>query len=383
MIPVLGRAEPLGLLGDLDCDVWRVGSAAEVPTGLPVAALTDPDGPVLSGHRLYLTRDGAAALPGPALVLPRTLSHLEPGDVVGLSGDGRRVTVLYKRSARHNSLLLTEQCDNYCIMCSQPPKDRDDRWLYQRARRIVALLPPEVPALGLTGGEPALFPDELIALLGSCAEHIPSTAIHLLSNGRRFSDPAFTARYAGVGVPDLMVGIPLYGAEPGLHNFVVQAEDAFEETVRGILALGAHGMRVEVRVVLQQWTAPALPAIAEYIARNLPFVAQVALMGLEMTGLARPNAASVWIDPVDYQADLLWAVRALAAAHVRPLIYNHQLCVLDERLWPYAVPSISEWKNDYLPVCQDCAVRDACGGVFTTSNRYSAHLAPLSARVAG
>ena len=33
-----------------------------------------------------------------------------------------------------------------------------------------------------------------------------------------------------------------------------------------------------------------LPGLAAFIARNLPFVAQVALMGLEMTGLARPTS---------------------------------------------------------------------------------------------
>jgi hypothetical protein len=47
---------------------------------------------------------------------------------------------------------------------------------------------------------------------------------------------------------------------------------------------------------------------AAFIARNLPFVAQVALMGLEMTGLARPNSPLVWVDPADYQDELAQAV---------------------------------------------------------------------------
>lgn len=50
----------------------------------------------------------------------------------------------------------------------------------------------------------------------------------------------------------------------------------------------------------------------------------------------------------------------------------------DRRLWPYAVRSISDWKNDYLDICRSCTVRDACGGVFTTSgNRLSQYLRPL------
>ena len=90
------------------------------------------------------------------------------------------------------------------------------------------------------------------------------------------------------------------------------------------------------------------------------------------------NAPLVWADPADYQRELAEAVDILATAGITTRIYNHQLCVLDRRLWPYAVRSISDWKNDYLDICRTCSVHDACGGVFTTSgNRLSQHLRPV------
>ena len=81
--------------------------------------------------------------------------------------------------------------------------------------------------------------------------------------------------------------------------------------------------------VVQRHTVPVLPELAVFITRNLPFVDQVALLGLEMTGLARPNSAEVWIDPVEYQAQLMDATFTLAAAGIVTKIFNHQLCVLD------------------------------------------------------
>ena len=33
------------------------------------------------------------------------------------------------------------------------------------------------------------------------------------------------------------------------------------------------------------------------------------------------------------------------------MIYNHQLCLIDRALWPFAVKSISDWKNEYHPEC--------------------------------
>jgi His-Xaa-Ser system radical SAM maturase HxsC len=395
VLKLIGRADANGMTWPATEDVWRVQLAGDRDSGRDdtstedplksLACLTKAGQPVPSGYGLYLTTKAEAAAiapPGtlaPVLKLGPELAHLNSGDIIHVAAGGRRVTVLWKNSARHNGLLLTEQCDNYCLMCSQPPKERDDSWLFDRARKVISLLPEGARSLSLTGGEPTLQADALIGLLEHCREVAPRLSIHLLSNGRRFADPTFARRYAAVGLADIMVGIPVYAPEPGLHDFIVQATGAFDETIHGILNLVSLGQSVELRVVVQRHTVPVLADLATYITRNLPFVAQVALMGLEMTGLARPNSALVWADPADYQCELAEAVDILATAGITTRIYNHQLCVLNQRLWPYAVRSISDWKNDYLDICQSCSVRDECGGVFTTSgSRLSQHLHPIS-----
>jgi His-Xaa-Ser system radical SAM maturase HxsC len=384
MLKLMGRADASALSAALVDDIWRVSLPGDADPATSLACLLRDGRPVPPGYGLYLivgseAGSGFDRLPGPLLRLRSELAHLDAGDIIHVSPDGRRVTVLWKNSARHNSLLLTEQCDNYCIMCSQPPKDRDDSWLFDRARKVISLLPEGARALSLTGGEPTLHADALIGLLKHCKQVAPGLSVHLLSNGRRFADPKFAHRYATVGLADIMVGIPVYAPEPSLHDFIVQAVGAFDETVHGILNLASFGQAVEIRVVVQQHTVPVLAGLATFIVRNLPFIAQVALMGLEMVGLARPNSPLVWADPANYQRELAEAVDILVTAGIATRIYNHQLCVLDRRLWPYAVRSISDWKNDYLDICRSCSVREACGGVFTTSgNRLSQHLRPVS-----
>jgi His-Xaa-Ser system radical SAM maturase HxsC len=385
VIPLHGRSRLLELSGVVPTDVWRIARPDELPDGrTPLAWLVDPRSDRLPlGYGLYLRagRDGSTPAPpdgAPLLQLPANLHHVGPGDVLNVSPDGSRTGVLWKASARHNSLLLTEQCDNLCIMCSQPPKAADDRWLIQRAKRVVRLLSEDVAEIGLTGGEPTLRGDDLLDLLRECLRVAPRAQVHLLSNGRRFSDPTFATQYANVGHLGLMVGIPLYAPEPRLHDYVVQADGAFDETVQGILNLVSLGQRVEIRVVVQKSTVPVLSDLAEFIARNLPFVEQVALMGLEMTGLARANHEAVWIDPADYREELAEAALRLRDAGLRTRVYNHQLCVLDRRLWPLAVRSISDWKSDYAAPCVSCRVKEECGGVFSTSRqRISSHLAPV------
>ena len=81
---------------------------------------------------------------------------------LGLEPDGARSACLWRPTSHQNSVLLTERCDNYCLMCSQPPKERDDDWLLDDARRAD---PPaaadDAPSIGFTGGEPTLYGERL------------------------------------------------------------------------------------------------------------------------------------------------------------------------------------------------------------------------------
>ena len=113
--------------------------------GLPV----DPQDITATRTPLYLTGPPEPAAPGPALQLPAAdWRHIAEDDIIGISPDGSRITVLWKSTAMHNSLLLTEQCDNYCLMCSQPPKTATTPGCSSRAKRIVSLLPPTAPEPG-------------------------------------------------------------------------------------------------------------------------------------------------------------------------------------------------------------------------------------------
>jgi His-Xaa-Ser system radical SAM maturase HxsC len=263
-------------------------------------------------------------------------------------------------------------------MCSQPPRDIDDSWIIDDILAAVPLIDEGTQEIGFTGGEPTLLGDRFLRVLHACKSFLPRTAVHILSNGRRFADEDFATAYAGIHHPDMMVGIPLYSDLSNVHDYVVQADGAFDETIRGILNLKRHRQKVELRVVVHRLTHDRLPQLAEFIARNLTFVDQVALMGLEITGFTRANLDLLWIDPFDYRDQLHRAATLLDGYRINVSIYNHQLCVLDRRVWPFARKSISDWKNEYMPACEGCSARDRCGGFFSSAkHRFSAHIARL------
>lgn len=327
--------------------------------------------PLPPSFRAYLLHEPAQAASErrDVYVLGEEMRYLAHGDVVRIDPSRSAVSALYRRSSPSNALLVTERCDNYCVMCSQPPKPDDDAWIVEVLKEVIPLISPETREIGITGGEPALLGEDLIDLVDMLRRHLPRTAVHILSNGRRFADLDFARRLASVAHPDLMVGIPLYSDLAEEHDYVVQARRAFSETVRGILNLKQLRQRVEIRFVIHADTHARLPDFARFLARNLLFVDHVALMGLELVGFAKTNLDALWIDPLDYQPGLVQAVEILDRAGMNVSIYNHQLCVLDPRLHRFAKKSISDWKNAYVEECDGCAKRAECGGFFASGAR--------------
>lgn len=316
--------------------------------------------------------------PDNLLVVSDDQSFLGDGDVVRLNPDSLTLHTMYRKNSSHNSLLVTERCNHYCLMCSQPPREIDDGYIVDDLFKAIPLMSRETREIGITGGEPTLLGARFVQLLSMLKNYLPSTGIHVLTNGRTFSSRRFVEKVAALDCKDLMFGIPIYSDVSHLHNYVVQAENAFDQTIKGILNLKTYRQKVEIRVVIHKQTYERLPQLAEFIVRNLLFVDHVALMGLEMMGFTKTNIDELWIDPTEYQDQLRKAVRTLSSAKIRVSVYNHQLCLLDRELWPFSVKSISDWKNEYMKECAPCSEKQRCGGFFSSAKfRYSDNIQPI------
>ena len=300
----------------------------------------------------------------PHLHTPKDVDVVQPGDVIAITPGNALVRVLYRRGSDSNLLFMTDRCNSLCLMCSQPPKDIDDRWHIEENLRLIDLMDKGEENLGISGGEPTLYRDGLLEILAKCKAVLPQKSIHVLSNGRLFQDPSWIAALSAIGHPQLSWGIPLYADNAEDHDHVVQAPGAFSETLQGLYNLARANQIIEIRVVLNHLTTPRLPELAHYVFRNLPFVRHVALMGIESTGLARKNYEELWIDPLDYQESLSQAVYFLFNRGVPVSIYNLPLCLIPAHLSRFARQSISDWKNLFIDTCQQCAGVKHCSGFF-------------------
>ena len=337
----------------------------------------------LTGYRGFLTTSKVEKHLSrlPTIDSVREVEHLRTNDIVVMEPKNGFIRTLYRPDSNHNVIFATERCNSNCLMCSQPPRDYDDiDPLTTRNLELINLIDKPPVRLVITGGEPTLGGARLLKIIAALRDKFPTTYLHMLTNGRSFAWPAFTARLAALQHPDFVLGIPLYSDDSSLHDYVVQAKGAFDQTMMGFQQLARHGLRIELRVVLHALTIPRLVHLAEYIYRNLTFVEHIALMGLENIGYAPRNMEQLWIDPWDYQDQLEAAVEVLSTRGMNVSIYNHQLCVLRKSLWKFARKSISDWKNIYVEECQSCGVKEQCGGFFQWASKlHSNHIRPFQA----
>lgn len=293
------------------------------------------------------------------------LDLLNDGDIISVLDNGV-VNLLWKCNSDENLLFCTDYCNSRCIMCPQTQLDNINHY-YQQSKYILDLVKDTPKYLCITGGEPTILKKEYLDLLSRIKKKFPNIGLQVLTNGKNFADFDF-AKNSVINSPiDTLYAIPLYSANPELHDTIVRSRGSFNETVYGILNLYRLRQNIEIRIVITKKNFKELYNIAHFIYWNIPFVFRIAFMGMETHGAASDNFKEIWIEPIEYIEYLQEAVNFLNDRMMNVSIYNLPYCLLSDELRRFAQDSISKWKKSFLTECGNCSKVDVCSGIFSTS----------------
>ena len=159
-------------------------------------------------------------------------------------------------------LALTYRCNNACPHCyvgreAGYAELDTDTW-----KRIVdRVWDAGIPHVCFTGGEATLRGD-LAELVGYAEEEGLVTG--LLTNGRRLSDEAFVQELVDAGLDH--VQITLESHDPAIHDGMVAAEGAWEETVQGIRNTVAAGLYTTTNTTITRENVPTIQETVTFIA---------------------------------------------------------------------------------------------------------------------
>jgi radical SAM protein with 4Fe4S-binding SPASM domain len=313
-------------------------------------------------------------------------------------------------------LAVTYRCNANCAHCynARPrayPELATQDWI--EVLRLVRQA--GIPHVCFTGGEATLREDlpELVA-----AAHAEGLVVGLLSNGRRLAERGFSERLMTAGLDH--VQITLESHDPSIHDRMVRAQGAWEETVAGVRNALDAGLYLMTNTTLLEDNAATISETIDFLSvLGVPTVGCNALIysgkgaavgaGLAESELRallprvraqteRNQQKLIWYSPTQYchfdPVQLELGVKGCTAARynlclepdgeVIPCQSYYQglgniLAQPWEAIWNHP---LAVWLRErrYVPeACQDCPVVSECGGGCPLS---LPHLAPDLERAA-
>ena len=262
--------------------------------------------------------------------------------------------LLFRIENRELTFFITSRCNHRCIMCPQQLDiDTADNDLI--IQRVIDNLDYDViDEICFTGGEPLLKMTFIEQVVQKAPERI---FISILTNGSIMPSEIILKSLR------CKLCVPLYAPYDELHNKMTGSA-SFYKVVENLMKISKYETLIELRFVMTKLNYNCLEEYARFVWRNLPFVQDVAFMGMELTAEAHKNKNELWINPEAYIDALQKTVSYLDCCGVTSWIYNLPYCLFDESYRRFLVKSISPWKIKYLPKCESCEMKKDCGGMF-------------------
>lgn len=339
----------------------NAASDAATPFIARLCAKAAADGEAADAVRIFTDGGEAGYACASGLFTLETMGECLDGDVVLVEPERGSATRIIRASSQHNSLLVTERCDQLCVMCSQPPKKSHvDRFAMFRE---ACLLAPKEAVIGISGGEPTLYKEQLLEMIEVVIAARGDLRFHILTNGQHFTAED-VERLRQPVFRRASWGIPLYAANPGLHDEIVGKAGAFERLERSLHALLLAAASIELRTVVMRSTVGGLADLARHVAARLSFVSSWSIMQLENTGFAKNRWGELYFDHSRDFAPVAAALDVAGVHNIAARLFNFPLCTVPANYRHLAPASISDWKRKYARPCASCSARERCSGFF-------------------
>jgi len=253
------------------------------------------------------------------------------------------------------------RCNQNCTYCTARRPSDDLGWVRAAAveGRIAGAIAAGAREIILTGGEPALRGD-LAALIGA-AKRAGAERVSLETNATRILD---ASALAAAGLERALVN--LAGSGPWI-DAVTRDPGGFEATMRGIDALLAAGVTVDVQAAVVRSTASRLPELPAMLRDRFGGAIRTLLLVVPVRSpdpreLLDLDAAGSAIRATEARARRTGMPLKLApGSGPPPCVHGDEPRVA--HLYAMTPGAAARPDHEHLEACEPCAVRDRCPGV--------------------
>lgn len=278
----------------------------------------------------------------------------------------------YSNERVDNALMLSSKCNSNCIMC--PVSDgirKKDNTPSDIILDIINHIPQNPYHITITGGEPFIIGEDIFIIFEALKNKFKNTEFLLLTNGRALAYMPYFERFRKTIPHNTIIGIPIHGHNEELHDEITRSKDSFKQTVLGVKHLLTYDYKVELRMVVSNFNKNYINEIAKLIINEFSNVHSVKIMGLEMLGNAAKNQQDVWLSYNEAFECSKNAIIKLIEAGIDVGLYNFPLCAVEENFHSICRKSITDYKINFFEECEQCSLKESCGGVFDGSKRLA------------
>jgi radical SAM protein with 4Fe4S-binding SPASM domain len=222
-------------------------------------------------------------------------------------------------------LAITYRCNNDCAHCyNARPRSYPELNSEQWKAIIDRLWQTGIPHVVFTGGEPTLRSD-LLELVAYAQQKGQITGLN--TNGRRLSDRRFVEQLVAAGLDHVQITLESHDAQ--IHDRMVRAPGAWQQTVAGIRNVLDTPLYVMTNTTLLQSNAP-------FLGESLDFLATLGVPTVGLNALIYAGQGESVGSGLDEKqlAPLLEVARHKTQAHQQRLIWYTptQYCNFDPML---------------------------------------------------
>lgn len=288
--------------------------------------------------------------------------------------------------AKLGYIQVTRQCNQKCIICSNPPTER--KLTLQKAKEKINEIKKEGgEGLIITGGEPTVYPE--LAKLISYAT-IKGVFPRIITNGQKLADFAYLKSLRDAGLKHLHLSIYSYKKE--IQVALSKNKASLKNIIKALNNLAKlENITVDINIAISKPNADHLSQTVNWLIENYPFVNHFVFNNLDpFMNRASENPALV---PRlhDFELEITRALKILTQKGKTFRIERVPLCYLAEFEFActetrkivkqeartiYFLDQKSKniqrkWEGKKAPSCQKCSLEKICAGVYGLGDYYT------------
>ncbi|NTV41438.1 MAG: radical SAM protein [Candidatus Moranbacteria bacterium] len=288
--------------------------------------------------------------------------------------------------AKLGYIQVTRQCNQKCIICSNPPVER--RLSFRKAREKIDEIKKEGgEGVIITGGEPTLYKD-----LHKLVAYAYRVGIfpRIISNGQKLADLEYAKSLKEVGLQHLHVSI--YSYKSDVQAAISKNKDSLKnikKTLENLKKIG--GVTVDINIAISKLNANHLSKTTEWLTKKYPFIQHFVFNNLDPFMNRASESPRVIPRLHDFELELYRALKILDSHQKTFRVERVPLCYLSEFefastetrkivkkeartvyfLDKKGKSTQNEWKSEKTACCLQCSLNDICAGLYAWGRYYS------------